>query len=228
MPRFIDLTGQRFHRLTVIQVGGTKRYRRYTKQLWLSRCDCGNELIVSGVSLRSGNTRSCGCLKSEVLLKRITTHGKTKSRCYGIWRSMRQRCSNPKNTGYVDYGGRGITVCQRWNDSFEAFYSDMGEPTPGMEIDRYPNNDGGYCCGKCQQCVKNGWPMNCRWATRREQVRNSRHMRFIEFNGLTQCLRDWAKQLGITEQRLIGRLQTWPQKRALTESRYGHKTHCGS
>jgi hypothetical protein len=151
--RLIDLAGKRFGRLQVI---ARHPQRRRGCILWLCLCDCGAEHVVLGHDLRRGATRSCGCLRRA--LRR--THGLTKSRAYWCYHNMLQRCFNPDNPNYPNYGGRNITVCHRWLE-FEGFLADMGEPPHGMSIDRV-NVDGDY----------SAW--NCQWATARMQARNRR------------------------------------------------------
>lgn len=124
---------------------------------------------------------------------------------YRIWCAMKTRCYNPNASNYEFYGGRGITVCDRWRKSFENFLTDMGpRPFPDASIDRYPDPDGPYS------------KENCRWATKKEQSQNSRKSRMLSYNGETLCLLDWAKRLGITHSTLRVRLEQWPIEKALT------------
>lgn len=154
------IVGARYGRLVV--VGQSKRRGSSRNILWRLACDCGNETLATPSNVKSGNTESCGCLRSI-----LTSLRKRKARHYHralhvVWEGMKQRCHNPNNSKYSYYGGRGITVCERWRDSFEAFLADMGErPTPKHTIDR-KDNDGHYC------------PDNCVWATRMQQTHNRR------------------------------------------------------
>lgn len=160
----IDLTGHKYGRLTVIKFIERDKKRRLT--LWLCRCECDKEITVPSNSLRTGNTTSCGCFQREIAGKLSFKHGMGTSREYASWEAMKQRCLNPNNAGYSDYGGRGITVCERWME-FENFYADMG-PRPGKRSLDRENNNGNY------------EPTNCRWATPKQQVDNRRPYQISE------------------------------------------------
>lgn len=162
MGKLIDLTGVKFGRLTVIKRDDTKD----SKVKWICKCLCGNYKPVYGSYLRSGETESCGCLRKESLIKRSTKHGNAPregvSPEHSTWHAIKQRCGNPNHKRYKDYGGRGISICDRWNNSFMDFLSDMGEkPSPKHSIERIDVN-------------KNYEPDNCKWATTLEQARNQR------------------------------------------------------
>lgn len=194
-----DLTGKTFGRWTVIarapSRGATKKAR------WYCRCSCGTERDVAGVSLRRGFSKSCGCLHKFPL-----THGATGSAEYDAWAGINQRCYTPTNNHYNEYGARGITVCERWRQSFENFYTDMGpKPTKEHSLDRI-NNNGPYS------------PDNCRWATTRQQNRNTRRNVMLTHNGETLCVAEWAERIGINRYRLYSRLKSgWSVERTLSE-----------
>ncbi len=156
----VQMSGRRFSRLLVL---GASSKRTKSKNIhWKCVCDCGNKTVVDGHNLRIGHTRSCGCLIPESIVAACKTHGLINEAEYGIWAGMIQRCYNSKRKSFKYYGGRGITVCKRWRNSFENFYSDMGKRTSKIHsIDR-KRNSGNYT------------PANCRWATRKQQARNKR------------------------------------------------------
>lgn len=185
MGKLIDLTGRIFGELKVVSRQGTSRYGQAQ---WLCQCSCGNQITVLGDNLRRGHTRSCGCLKFIV----CRTHGKARTSIFGCWDAMIQRCINVSNKHYHNYGGRGITVCDRWL-KFENFYADMGDRPKGMSLERIDNNKG-YS------------PENCKWATQKEQMRNTRQNRILKYRGREQCLTAWAEELGINPSTLNDRL----------------------
>jgi len=172
----IDLTGQKFGRLTVVKYVENDKWN---KSRWLCQCDCGNQKNILSNSLKSNRTKSCGCLNKE----NITKHGHNRqnktSKTYVTWYNMIQRCTNFNHKNYKDYGGRGIKVCEQWR-SFENFLEDMGERPLNMFLDRV-DNDGNYC------------KENTRWATLKEQNRNTRYNRLFTIDGEIKCLAEWCE-----------------------------------
>jgi len=197
MPPLVDLTGSRFGLLTVISRASNGRCGHVR---WICLCDCGNYKIIHGNNLKTGDTNSCGCLHRKIVMR----HGKSNRPIYMIWDAMVQRCNNPNNVNYKNYGGRGIIICNRWL-KFENFLADMGEPpTNKHSIDRIDNN--GHYCSK-----------NCRWVTKKQQMRNTRRNSLITYNNKTQCLAAWAEEMGINQNTIFMRLNRgWSIKKALT------------
>ena len=154
-----NLAGQRFERLTALRP--IKKRANSGQIVWECICDCGKQHFVRSDSLRDGSVKSCGCLQKEIAKRHNTQHKMAKTSIYKRWQQMIQRCENPKDPSYKNYGGRGILVCERWNE-FKRFLEDMGERPAGLTLDR-ENNDGNY------------EPKNCRWATRKEQNQNKRN-----------------------------------------------------
>lgn len=166
----INLTGKKFGRLTVIEYSHTIKKKPY----WRCICECGKETVKQSQLLRTGKTASCGCMIPIVAARRMWKHGMTYTTEYNSWMAMRERCRNPNQKHYPRYGGRGIDVCAGWYSDFSSFYSDLGlKPGKQYSIDRI-DNDKGYTCGHCDECKRNGWEMNCRWATDTEQANNRR------------------------------------------------------
>jgi len=171
-----DITGQKFNMLTAIKFSHKDKSRNH---YWLVSCECGKEKIITRGSLRSGNSRSCGCYQ----LEKVTTHGLTKTSEYETWGCMKQRCLNPNVAAYKNYGGRGIKICDRWLNSFPNFLEDMrNKPTSKHSIDRI-DNDGDY------------EPSNCRWSTKLEQANNKRTSINITFKNETKTLAQWCQLL---------------------------------
>lgn len=182
------------------------------------RCSCGTEKQVTDKNVKSGASRSCGCFKHEIDLVRLRTHGHSGTQIYGTWCEIIKRTENPKYKRYADWGGRGIKMCVRWRESFEAFYDDMGDIPEGMQIDR-KDNDKGYWCGKseCPECGPLNREPNCKWSTVSEQQRNKRSNKNITFDGKTQCVTQWAREYQICPFVLHGRVKNgWDFHEALT------------
>ncbi|MFZ6813589.1 hypothetical protein ACO0K3_03910 [Undibacterium sp. Rencai35W] len=183
--QIIDLLNQRFGRLLVTS---------YILGKWLCQCDCGNTRSVQGHHLRNGNTKSCGCYRNEFSEIHVTTHGQSKSALYLIWTGMKDRCGNPNNPNYDRYGGRRITVCDRWANSFEDFSADVGKRPRGTSLDRI-DNDGNY------------EPSNCRWATKIVQARNTSGNRYFTINSEKRSLAEWCEINNLPYQRVYARLK---------------------
>lgn len=205
MSKRKSLIGKKFARLTVIGDAESHRSKSgATKTQSVALCDCGVKITVMNDSLMSGNTRSCGCLKREVLPASRRTHGMSRGKTYAAWCGMFTRCLNKKRAGWKNYGGRGISVCARW-DSFESFLLDMGENPNGNSLERI-NNDGNY------------EPGNCKWATRKEQGRNTRTVIIVTFKGMTGCLSEICEKFCLRYKTVWNRIHVrrWPVEDALT------------
>lgn len=202
MPILKDLTGLTFGRLTVlrrIHFEGSKKTR------WECQCSCGVVVPILSDSLVKGHTKSCGCLQRELVARRMSTHGLSKSRSYQVWIDMMKRCHNPRSPKWKNYGGRGIKVCTRWR-TFKTFLADMGERPEGLTLER-KNNNKGYS------------PSNCKWATNSEQQNNRQNTRWITMDGITLSLAEWAVRTGMSRPTIDWRLNAgWPIKEALTTS----------
>lgn len=201
----IEMIGRTFGRLTVLREDG---YTRPKKPAYHCQCECGNTTRVDGSFLRSGKTKSCGCIRREMAADSVramnTTHGKFGTRIYRIWTGMIQRATNPNSKEFQYYGGRGIGIDASWM-RFENFYADMGDPpSDDHSLDRLDNN-GNYCVS------------NCHWATAIEQQNNRRSNVTIEWKGRTQTIAEWARELQINSSTLWRRLANgWSIDEALS------------
>ena len=199
------MVGEKFNRLTVISQDSSKKNKKH--RYYLCHCDCGKTVSVRSSDLRTGNTKSCGCLKRERLVEMTTTHGESKTKLYNVWNGMMTRCNNPKSDHFYRYGGRGIKVCDEWLHNYTAFrdwalshgYED------GLTIDRI-DVDGNYN------------PDNCRWITSAEQMKNTSANRLLTFNGETLVLADWARRVGLSPETISKRIKRgWSVEKTLTE-----------
>ena len=182
-----DETGNRYGRLVVVGRAEANKWGAYR---WKCVCDCGGETIALTTSLRRGHSKSCGCLQ----LEKVRTHGLTDTPEYASWYGMKNRCTCKTSKYYSRYGGRGITMCDRWRESFLNFLDDMGpRPSPQHSLDRIDNN-GSY------------EPSNCRWATKSEQARNRRSNRIVFFDGREMCVAELLKTMGIKSTTVYDRL----------------------
>ena len=198
-----DLTGQKFHRLLVESCAGKDIHGQI---LWNCICDCGNRKVVTGSNLR-GKTHSCGCVHRENIKTVCVTHGQSRTKTHKIWKGVISRCYATGATGYANYGGRGIGVCERWRTSFSNFIADMGECPSGFSIERIDGSLGYE-------------PSNCVWADRKTQNSNRRSVHNITANGITMNISDWATTLGISERAIRGRLSRgWSEYAAVTVRR---------
>lgn len=198
-PNVVDMAGSTYGRLTVLKrvendVSGNAR--------WLCKCECGNEKIVLGRSLRTGRTRSCGCLLAESSKQRMTAmctkHGFSNKKLYRVYMAMRERCEKPSASEYSSYGGRGISMCKEWRERKEAFFewAMQNGYKEGLQIDRIDTN-GDYC------------PGNCRWATRSENMNNIRKNVRFEHNGVSHTLAEWARIARLPYMTVYGRYKAW-------------------
>lgn len=205
MGKLIDLTGQRFGRLTVVERAENAKDGHAR---WLCKCDCGGRITVARGDLRDGKVKSCGCLRKEIAAQTGvsgTIHGKRNTRLYNIWHGMKTRCYNPKHKFYRIYGGRGIIVCREWINDFQAFYdwAITHGYTDTLSIDRI-DNDGPYS------------PQNCRWVTQKEQCNHLRTNRHYEVNGEIRTLPEWCTFFNVDYGKAKNRLRHgWTIEEAL-------------
>lgn len=210
--------GDTFGRLTVL----SEAPRTWdSRRQWRCLCSCGTQLIVVAMSLKKGTTQSCGCLRIDDVRQRFTKHGAAnkgkKLPEYCIWLGIKKRIFNSHDLSYTNYGGRGITMCLGWKDSFSTFFADTkARPSPKHTIERRDNN-GHYSCGHCTECIANGWSANCYYATRQEQSVNKRNNRFLTYKGQTKTLSQWSQELGMGYSVITRRLRkNWPPEQIFT------------
>lgn len=207
----IDMVGRVFSRLTVIARAPNKIAKTGSSSaMWECRCQCGNVVVVFAGNLTRGHTGSCGCFRQETVRKNVGknhpqfSHGKSGSPEYKSWNGARGRVTEKSNHKYPLYGGRGIGMCSRWLNNFEAFLQDMGPRPPGTTLDRI-DNDGWYS------------PSNCRWSTPKTQSRNRRSCMSIKIDGLSKTAVEWSEISGIDASTIRQRLRLlgWDAKKAV-------------
>lgn len=232
MGKFVDLSGQRFGKLIVLDRTDYKRPSGKPGVRWRCICDCGNETYSDSWSLTHGEKTSCGCTAHDLLSaamrkthknhpeiainfkKMATTHGESKTRLYRIWRGMKSRCNNPGCAGYENYGGRGIKVCPEWERDYLSFKSwaishgyDENAPQGQCTLDRIDVN-GNYS------------PENCQWVSQKQQARNRRDTHYVTHNGETHSIAEWSQILGVKPNTLYSRLGWlgWTDEQALADN----------
>jgi hypothetical protein len=196
-----------FGKLVVLGLAPHVGSGRYSYWYWC-QCECGNFIQVKGIRLRNGHTKSCGCRKAEVTRERSKHNAAANGKLtleYRVWIEMKQRCYNPNCSRFYTHGSRGITVCDRWKDSYVAFMEDMGPRPKGMTLERR-ENDGDYT------------PENCYWATRIEQARNRRNNVLATLNGETKPMSQWCEELNLPYHTVMARINKmkWSKEKALT------------
>lgn len=191
MGNIKDLTGLKFGRLAII---GIAKERRNGQAVWKCLCECGKIKLTRGSELRSEGCKSCGCLAIDLTIKRSRTHGMTGTPEYKAWESMIRRCYNPKSGNFGNYGGRGISVCDRWRKSASNFLEDMGLRPDGFSIE-IKNNNGNY------------EPDNCIWADKFKQARNRRDNHKISVGGRTLTVMEWSLISNVRHDTILSRLR---------------------
>lgn len=202
---------KKFNRLTVLRDLGV--INRRTR--WLCKCDCGKTKIIIAYCVKSGHTKSCGCLGVERRHEAVTHHGKTGTKEYRTWKAMKTRCLNKNAPKYLIYGKRGIAICDKWLESFENFFEDMGLcPEDCNSIERIDNE-------------KDYSPNNCEWSNPKKQSNNTRQNLMITFNGKTQTLTQWCEELKLNYYTIWSRIskRKWKIEKALTIPIRGMKSN---
>lgn len=209
----LQLAGRRFHHMTVIERVYVKQESGKQKSHWLARCDCGREIVVTGVGLKGGQYQSCGCMKKQLISEGNTTHGMSHHPLYAVWDTMIARCHRKSHKSYASYGGRGIVVCPAWRERFQNFYDDMGSTyKPGLQLDRI-NGSEGYN------------KQNCRWATTKQQGNNTRVNRKVQTpnHGIMNA-GEAADLYGIGRTTLLNRIAcAWPQDKLFIQPDYTNR-----
>lgn len=201
MGKIKDLKGERFGKLIAIN-----RICKSDGSHWKCKCDCGNYTVVSTHNLTKGNTKSCGCLQKEKASQVHKTHGARHTKLYTVWNNMRSRCNRPNDKSYCNYGMRGISVCEEWNNSFENFqkWAFLNGYNENLTLDRR-NVNGNYC------------PENCRWISFKEQNNNRRNNVYVTVNGKTLTLSQWSEANNIPYLTILQRRKRgWSDEKAVS------------
>lgn len=206
---FRNLIGNKFSSLSVTGYGGCKG--KPARQWWICKCDCGAVVSIRSDALTCGHSTSCGCYMKKNNGDRARTHGKSHYPEYRVWVGIIRRTLVPSEPNYDRYGGRGITVCDRWRDSFENFISDMGRRPDGRYSINRKDNDGSYS------------PENCEWTTAEIQAANTRSNRRVTFNGETLHMSEWARRLGLSCATLSYRVKHWTVEQAFTQAPHSYR-----
>ena len=221
MGHYKDMTGEKYGRLTVLEYAGNRQELTGSSNrdaMWRCRCDCGKVIVTGRSNLITGNTVSCGCYNREINLKRLITHGESKSRLYKCWEAIIQRTLNPKNVSYKKhYGSKGITVCDEWRkyENFAKWAKENGY-RDDLTIDRIDPTKGYE-------------PSNCRWATYKEQNNHLSRNHYITLWGRTQTMKQWADELGYSYGTIVSRIcrYGWPPEKAFTTPTKGMMQNVG-
>lgn len=224
MGKYTDITGQRFNRLLVIKRAEDRIKNDGRHEIrWMCKCDCGNVIYTNYHSLVSGNTKSCGCLRKEVMTEKNTKHScasrDNKDRLYGVWLGMKARCYNPNNVHYNIYGGKGIVVCDEWRNDYIAFKN-------WAYSNGYDENADSYQCTIDRIDLSKGYyPDNCRWVNQKIQTNNMSINHIIEYKGEAHTLSQWADILNMSYKALEHRInRNWEIERAFTQPIRGWST----